>query len=225
VKEPVRRAGQPDHQAAAQRQIPAAPDTSEVPAAERPQQEHLRGAPQVMEVVEQQRAVGRLLEDADVAPVRTGEGARLVAEELAALELRIELARRVGGERAPPAARGVDHCCEGGFSRPRLPDQDNRCIRAGVPFDTSEHVGHRGGSGDEAVQQLEQAGRGRHADAPWSVDAVSDLDARLAIGSPPHTGARVEMQGEAIIDAVRAGVSMAQQGRCRDCDAYIPTWQ
>src|SRR6266568_462219 len=107
-----------------------------------------------MEVVEQQRAVGRLFEQADVAPHRSGKSASLVAEELGPLEVRLQLSDGVGGEWSRAAARAVDQLGEGGLPGARGADEGERGARARVPCDALEHAEHPGRACDKVPQEV-----------------------------------------------------------------------
>jgi len=106
-----------------------------------------------MKVIEQKRSARRLLEGSDVAICGPREGAALVTEELAVLEVALELASGVRGERPLAEALRVDQFGKSGFPATRGPDQDERRECACVRIHASHHVHHRRRLGDEIGEE------------------------------------------------------------------------
>src|SRR5690349_20650399 len=106
-----------------------------------------------MKVIEQKCSARRLLEGSEVSICGAREGAPLVTEELAMLQVALELASGVRAERPGAEALRVDQFGESGLPATRGPDQDKRRECACVRIHATHHVHHRGRLGDEIGEE------------------------------------------------------------------------
>ena len=149
---------------------------------QRPQEHHLRLRGQLADLVEEERALVGQLEAADPPPRRAGEGALLVAEQLAGDDAGGEGGAVDGDEQPLPArAELVD--------RPR----DQLLARAGLAEDQHGAVG-RGDLPDGRTHRLHRpalAGQGTHVAfgaglvaqiGPLAPEPLQVCDARLQLG-------------------------------------------
>ena len=164
LDQPVGRLDEPDDDAAAHREVAPRTEGAKHASIEGAQQQRLRGTAQVMEVVEQQCAVPGLLQHAHVTTGGPRERATLVPEQLAALELGVELPRAVRRQGTPMRAERMDQLRDGGLSGAAGADDHKRRAGAGVRVDARQNVEHRGGGCNEAVQHDWRLGRCRHSE-------------------------------------------------------------
>jgi hypothetical protein len=156
---------------AAQRVVPA--HAIELAVAQHAQQARLQVERHVADLVEEQRAAIGLLEAAAPRRLRAGEGAALVAEELA-LEQVLRDGRGVDGDER--AARRAGCACAGArdelLARARLSGDEHRDDALAQAADGAEHVLHRGG----LAEHFGHVGRARvaHVLAQALVDRTAD---------------------------------------------------
>ena len=129
-----------------------ASDAQHLPLLQRAQQLHLQVALQLADLVEEERRARRVLEEPDLARVRPGEGALLVAEQLR-LEDRLRERRHVDREEGAvaPVAGDVDGPRHELLSRAALPVDEHGRGRAGHLVHDAEDLLHAPVGADQVL--------------------------------------------------------------------------
>ncbi len=134
---------------------PRIADALHFPLLQRPQQLHLQRRAHRPHLVEEERALVRLLEPADAVADRAGERAAHVAEQL---RLEQRLGNRAAVDRdelaAPPRAVVVNRARHQLLARAGLAADENRAARRRHRLEQLEQIAHRPRSPDDAAEAV-----------------------------------------------------------------------
>ena len=148
-----------DYHSAPERHGPIGPHGPVALVLEHAQQHLLSRQPQVLEVIEQQRAPARRGEVATPAPRRSRERPPHMPEQLARREGGVQLPRAHRHEVPVPPAPLVRQPRAERLPRPRCSDQDERRLGNGVESELPHRFQHRWRRGDERVPDVRGQGQ------------------------------------------------------------------
>ena len=202
------------------------PDPLELSLLKHSEELDLHRGGELSDLVEEERSVGRQLEASGLLPVRPGEGAALVAEQLG-LEQRVGQRRAVDrDEGAVGAGAGVVNGAGDQFlPRPALPGEQHRRLRSRHLSRPGQRLAQERGVPDHLIEPVSLVQL-----APGTLQALLQ---RLGRGAPPRRAAAVprpgagagsrEPSGTAMTVATSTSTSSYQYGSCLPKNSVPPT--